>query len=98
MKRYIPIIILAGLAACTPAQLQTAQTDISVGIKSACADVMAANALNPNSPVAPWAVAPCGTAAAVAGLVQSSATIQWLGGIQAALSAPVAVAPVVPAS
>lgn len=76
------------LEACTSAQLQTAQADISAGIQSACKDVQAVAALNPASPVGAYATGACGTATAVAALVQNSGTIQWLGTLQAQLAAP----------
>lgn len=77
----------AGVAACTTAQLTTAQADISTGIAAACKDVSAVAALVPAAPQATYAVAACGTATAVAGLVQNSGTIQWLGSLQAQLAA-----------
>lgn len=78
---------IAVLARCTAAQLQTAQSEISVGINAACADVAAAQKLNPTSPSAPWAAGACGSATAVASLVQNSATLVWLGQIQQQLAA-----------
>lgn len=87
-KAVLGLALLLG--ACSAAQLQQAQTDIASGIQAACADVNAAVKLNPNSPAAPWAVGACGTATAVAALVQNSATIQWLGQVQQQLQAPVA--------
>jgi hypothetical protein len=81
------------LASCTAAQLQQARSDIGVGIEAACADVLAAQKLNPTSPVAAYATAACGTATAVAALAPSSATIQWLGQIQQQLSPPATAAP-----
>jgi hypothetical protein len=78
-----PVII----AGCTTAQLTQAQTDISTGIAAACKDVSAVAALNPSSPVGSYATAACGTATAVASLVQSSDTIQWLGSLQAQIAA-----------
>lgn len=93
----IPLICLAlTLGACTTAQLQTAQTDISAGIQAACNDVDAAAKLNPSSPVVAWATGACPLGVAAATLVQNSATLQWLGGIQAQLAAPAA--PVAPAA
>lgn len=91
--RVLPFVVVFALAGCTSTQLQQAQTDISTGIQAACADVMAAQKVNPQSPVAPWAVGACGTATAVGALVQNSATIQWLGQIQAQLATPAATAP-----
>jgi len=78
------------LSACTTAQIQQAQADISTGIKAACTDVLAAQKLNPASPVANYATAACGTATAVAALVQNSATIQWLGQLWQQLQPPAA--------
>lgn len=75
---FFAAIILNG---CTAAQLQTAQTDISTGIQAACVDVKAAAALNPASPSATYATGACGTATAVAALVQNSGTLVWLGTI-----------------
>jgi len=83
---------MLALAACSGTQLQTTSADIAAGIQAACADVAAAAKLNPSSPVVPWAVGACGTATAVAALVQNSATIQWLGQIQAQLAQPPAAA------
>lgn len=83
------------LAACTTAQLTNGQSDISTGIQAACADVNAVASLVPASPYATYAVAACGTATAIAALVQNSGTIQWLGSLQAQLksSAPAAAVP-----
>jgi hypothetical protein len=96
MKQYRLTILVGAaflaLSACTASQLQTAQTDIAAGIQAACTDVMAAQKLNPASAVSPWATSSCGTATAVAGLVQTSATLQWLGTLQGQLAAPVAAA------
>lgn len=86
------------LGACSTAQLQATQTDISTGIKAACTDVMAVAAAVPTVPQAAYAVAACGTAETVATLVQNSDTIQWLGGLQAQLAAAKTATPVVPAS
>lgn len=90
MKHAYTIAIAAALlvSACTAAQLQTAQTDIGAGIQAACTDVMAAEKLNPNSASAPWATASCATATATAALVQNSATLQWLGSLEAQIVAP----------
>jgi hypothetical protein len=87
MKKHLAIAALLLLGACTTAQLQTAQADISTGIQAACKDVSAAAALNPASPVGSYATASCGTATAVASLVQNSGTIQWLGSLQAQIAA-----------
>lgn len=86
---YAIIALIALLAGCTAAQVQQAETDISAGIAAACHDVNAAQAANPKSPVAPWAVQAC-SPTGQAGLVQNSATIQWLGGIAAQLQQPAA--------
>ena len=86
-------LLAGGLAACSPAQLKLAQDDIAGGIQAACADVLAAQKPNQASPVADYALAACGTATAVATLVQNSATIQWLGQLQQQLAAPAAAAP-----
>lgn len=87
------ILILAGvlaLGACAGLDLQTVQNDIATGIQKACVDVNAVAALNPGSPVGAYATGACGTATAVAALVQNSGTIQWLGTLQAQLAAPAA--------
>ena len=68
--------------------LSSAVSEVSAGIEAACADVTAAAAAFPTSPVIPWARGACGTATAVAGLAQNAATIQWLGTIQAQLAKP----------
>ena len=96
-RRAIALGAALLIASCTAAELQQAQSDISTGIEAACADVVAAQKLNPTSPVAAYATAACGTATDVAALVQSSATIQWLGQIQQQLSPPAAAAPATPA-
>lgn len=96
--RAIALVASLLLASCTAAELQQAQSDISTGIEAACADVVAAQKLNPTSPVAAYATAACGTARDVAALVQSSATIQWLGQIQQQLSPPAPAAPATPAA
>lgn len=90
----ISLIYLA--AALTLGACAQLQTDIQTGIAAACTDVIAAQKANPNSPVAPWASACSPTG--MAGLAQNSATIQWLGGIAAQLSAPAVPAPAVKAS
>lgn len=91
------------LSACNgqnPAQVATTvSTDVTTGIAAACTDVAAAAKLNPTSPVAVYAQAACPLGTAAATLVQNSATIQWLGQIQAQLQAastpaPAATAPV----
>lgn len=87
-KILIAAAAALALAACTTAQLQTAQNDISAGIQAACKDVNAVAALNPASPVGSYATAACGSATAVAALVQNSGTIQWLGTLQAQIAAP----------
>lgn len=110
-------VAVLALAACSTTQLQTAQTDISTGITAACADVMAAvptaqaavangtvkgGAAATTSVIANYATPACGTATAVAALVQNSGTLEWLGTIEgqlaaatpaAATAAPAAAAP-----
>lgn len=97
-RRALGLAAALLLASCTTAELQQANSDISGGIAAACADVLAAQKLNPASPVAAYASAACGTATAVAALVQNSATIQWLGQIQQQLATPAAAAPATPAA
>ena len=90
MRKIILFAPLVFLAACSTAQIQNAQTDISAGITAACADVnMAqkqASTLAPaNAQVASlsaYATAACSTGTAVAALVQNSATLEWLGTLQ----------------
>lgn len=88
MRKIALLAAVLALGACTTAQLQTAQNDISAGIQAACKDVQAVAALNPSSPVGSYATASCGTATAVASLVQNSGTLVWLGQLQAQLAAP----------
>lgn len=80
--------LIGTLAACTAQQVQTAETEISAGIAAACHDVNAAAVANPQSPAVAWASA-C-TPTGMAGLVQNSATVQWLGGLAVQLSQPAA--------
>jgi hypothetical protein len=91
------LLAAAGLCflvgACTTDQLQLAQNDISTGIAAGCKDVNAALPLVADPAVKVYAVAACGTATAVASLVQNSGTIQWLGQIKAQLDAAKVAAP-----
>lgn len=88
MKKYIAIAGLLALGACSSTDLATAQADIATGIQAACTDATAAAALNPASPVAAYVNAACPLGIAAATLVKNSATIQWLGEVQAQVAAP----------
>lgn len=107
MRKYLVLSTLivssvALLSGCSPTQISAAQTDISTGINAACNDVMAAKTqaqtLAPTNAqvasTAAYAVAACGTATAVAALVQNSDTLQWLGNLQGQLTAAPVVTPV----
>ena len=91
--KLIAAIYCASLvAACTSTQLTTAQTDIATGVAAACTDATAAAKLNPTSPVAVYITAACPLGEAAATLVQNSATIEWLGQVEAQVAAPTAAA------
>ena len=102
MRKIILFAPLVFLAACSTAQIQNAQTDISAGITAACADVnsaqMQAATLAPSSAkvasLSAYATAACGTATVAAALVQNSSTLEWLGSLQGQLKAVSTAAPV----
>jgi len=99
------LAVIVGLAAfrCTPAQIQTATTEISAGIQAACGDannalavgqaVAKGGALNTVNNLAPYVIGACATASAVAALAQNSGTLQWIGQLTGMLSATTATSP-----
>jgi hypothetical protein len=96
MRRLIPpaaalpglLCLFLIIAACTVDQLRLATSEISKGIQAACADAMAVSKLPNASPdVAVYATAACSNGTAVAALAQNSATLVWLGQLQAQLAA-----------
>lgn len=80
------------LSACSPATVATVTDDISAGIAAACQDVANTAKLFPTSPVVVYAEAACPLGQAAATLVQNSATLEWLGEINAQLQQPAATA------
>jgi len=104
--KWIFLAAIIGLAAfrCTPAQIQTATTEISAGITAACGDATQTlavaqtqakgGALNTVNNLAPYVIGACATAQAVAALAQNSGTLQWLGQLTGMLSATATVPPV----
>lgn len=93
MRRFLfPAIAgytFVALIACSSLSsvLTTVPADIAAGVAAACTDVAASAKLFPTSPVVTYANAACPLGVAASSLVQNSATIQWLGQINAQLQA-----------
>lgn len=85
MRSFVIAAALCLLPAC--AQIGLVASDIDQGVQAACADVAASAKLFPASPVVTYANAACPLGTAAADLTKNSATIQWLGQINAQLQA-----------
>ena len=106
MHKLIPLLLAAALVACSPTQITTAETDvgkIATDVQTACTTVTAtANAIS-DSPLAlipevngvlPYVSGACGTAGAVAGMVEKAVadptTVAWINGLNTMLQKDVA--------
>lgn len=70
--------VAIGLAACTPAQVEKAQS-YQQQLAAACQVAMMVAPLSPQ--IAPWIVGGCGTADAIAGLALDGNSLNWLNGL-----------------
>lgn len=92
----IVMFAFVGLASCTPAQVQTAQTTVAA-LQIACTEAQAAGSLasgvvkggaaNTVISVRGYVDAACATTDAIAKLAQDPSSLQWLGTQQGMLQA-----------
>jgi hypothetical protein len=91
MRKIIASAILASLAACSSAEVQSTST----AVETACNDATAAaatartqlkgGALGTADTIASYVTAACGTADAIAAVTQDPTTAEWLGTLTAQL-------------
>lgn len=87
MKRVLALAGMMLLAACTNGMVdQTKATTDSTALVTACNTAMGLAPLA--GPIAPWIIAGCGTAEAIAKLAADPSSVAWVNGLIAQVRRP----------
>ena len=106
--RFIPLLLIAFLGACTSAQLTTAENDANAALNAvtlACAgaekaaaqasSVAKGGAAATVANVSSYVTSACSTSAGIIAVAQEPSTVAWLNGLNDSLTAAVATVPAV---